>query len=123
MRSLFLAAPFVLLLAGAAPAQQVVIEQRPGVTAKSGGEIRVQVAMGFFVPAPESTGEAAMKAQEQARRVLYESAGRECELLRATLASDCRLESVNVNMNRGYGGQRPEGFNANGNFVYRVTLK
>jgi hypothetical protein len=39
------------------------------------------------------------------------------------IASECRLESVNVNMNRNYGNQQPEGFNANGSFTYRVMLK
>lgn len=67
--------------------------------------------------------DAAVKAQENARRVLYDSAGRECELLKAVIASECRLESVNVNMNRTYGNQQPEGFNANGSFAYRVMLK
>lgn len=105
-------------------AQQIVIQQRPGGgAAEPKGEVRIQVNMNFFVTAPTSDSEAAVKAQENARRVLYESAGRECDLLKAVIASECRLESVNVNMNRNYGNQQPEGFNANGSFAFRVTLK
>jgi hypothetical protein len=103
-------------------AQQLVIQQRPGGNDPR-GEVRIQVNMNFFVTAPASNTEAAVKAQENARRVLYDSAGRECELLKAVIASECRLESVNVNMNRNYGNQQPEGFNANGSFTYRVMLK
>jgi len=38
------------------------------------------------------------------------------------LAKTCRLESINVNLNRQAGGQG-EGYMAGGNFVLRVTLK
>jgi hypothetical protein len=88
--------------------------------------VRIGVNMSFFVPALTSDGEAATKAQENARRVLYESASRECELLKATIASECRMESINVNMNRNQvypGSNQPEGFNANGNFAYKVLMK
>jgi hypothetical protein len=78
----------------------------------------------FFVPSAVSNSEASLKAQEDARRVLYESGARECEVLRAALASECRIESINVSINRNFGGQpQNEGFTANGNFGFKVTLK
>ena len=117
-----MAAIAAICLVAPSGAQQLVIQQRPGGSDLR-GEVRIQVNMNFFVTAPTSNTEAAVKAQENARRVLYDSAGRECELLKAVIASECRLESVNVNMNRNYGNQQPEGFNANGSFAYRVTLK
>lgn len=122
LRRLTIAAVAAFCIVAPSGAQQLVIQQRP-----SGGElrseVRIQVNMNFFVTAQTGDPEAAMKAQENARRVLYDSAGRECELLKAVIASECRLESVNVNMNRTYGNQQPEGFNANGSFAYRVLLK
>jgi hypothetical protein len=63
-----------------------------------------------------------MQAQERARKALYDSASRECDVLRAAIAAECRLESINVNINRNY-GQQQEGFNVNGNFGYRVIMK
>lgn len=122
LRRASIAAVAALCLAGPSAAQQIVIQQRPGGTEQK-GEVRVQVNMSFFVNAPTGDAEAAVKAQENARRMLYDSAGRECELLKAVLASECRLESVNVNMNRNFGNQQPEGFNANGSFAFRVMLK
>ena len=121
-RRVIMAAAAAFCLAAPSAAQQIVIQQRPG-GGEAKGEVRVQVNMNFFVTAPTSDTQAAVKAQENARRVLYDSAGKECELLKAALASECRLESVNVNMNRNYGNQQPEGFNANGSFSFKVTLK
>jgi hypothetical protein len=43
--------------------------------------------------------------------------------LRAVIARECRLESINVNVNRNYGNEGVQGFNASGNFAFHVTLK
>lgn len=127
LRSFSIVTALALLTASAAPAQQLVIEQRPGAPSTlRGTEVRVGVNMSFFVPSVTSDSEAATKAQEQARRILYESAGRECDVLKATIASECRIEGINVNMNRNQvypGSNQPEGFNANGNFAYKVLMK
>jgi hypothetical protein len=123
LRQTLMAALAAFVMAGPSAAQQIVIQQRPGGPEPK-GEVRVQVNVNFFVSAPMGDAEAAVKAQENARRILYVSAGRECDVLKATLASECRLESVNVNMNRNYGGgNQPEGFTAGGSFAYRVMLK
>lgn len=123
LRHVSLAAAAVVMLAAPASAQNIVIQPRAGIPSDSQGDIRVNVSMSFFVAAPMHDVEAAAKAQEQARRVIYESAGRECELLRAVIASECRLESININVNRNYGNQSPEGFNTSGSFGFRVKLK
>jgi hypothetical protein len=122
VRQSIVAAAATLILAGTASAQNIVIQPRVG-TADSKGEVRVQVNMTFFVPGPTNDSDASVQAQEKARRVLYDRAAHECEVLKASLASECRLESVNVNVNRNYGGGQTEGFNANGNFAFKVTLK
>jgi hypothetical protein len=125
-RKIILAAPLALLTvalaAGAANAQQPAARSLIP-TMGHGGEVRVQVRVTFFVPSTVDDSEASIKAQEQARRKLYESAARECDVLRAAIASQCRIESINVSVSRYYGGQQGEGFNASGNFGFRVTLK
>ena len=42
--------------------------------------------------------------------------------MRETIARDCRLESVNVNLNR-QSSQQMHGYQVNGNMAYQVTLK
>ena len=121
-RALFLVAPLVLLLSGSGEAQQIVIQNRPAPVEQK-GDVRVQVSMSFFVPGVLGNSEASLKAQEDARSAIYRSAGRECDLLREVIASDCRLESVGVNINRTFGQPQGEGFTANGNFSFKVTLK
>ena len=121
-RTLLPAAALGLLLSGSVHAQQITIQNRPPAP-ETKGEIRVQVAINFFVPGPVSNTEASLKAQEDARSALYRSAGHECEVLQATIATDCRIESVNVNINRNYGQPQNEGFTANGSFGFRITLK
>jgi hypothetical protein len=113
LRSPVVAVPLLLLLAGTSGAQSLPMKN----------DVRVQVNMSFYVRGSMDEADASVKAQEQARKVLYESAGRECEVLKASVASDCRLESINVNMNRNYNQQQGDGFYANGNFSYHVTLK
>lgn len=124
LQKTLIALSVVLLTAGATAAQSTA--DRTVTTSVAGepkNEIRVQVNMTFFVRGAVSNSEASIKAQEDARRSLYESAARECEVLKAAIASDCRLETLNVNISRSYSSPQNEGVNANGNFGYRVTLK
>ena len=85
-------------------------------------QIRVQVGINFFVPGPPNDSEDAVKIRDRARRAVYEMAGRECALLEDTIAAECRLESINVNLNR-QAGQQGEGFIAMGQLGFRITTK
>ena len=123
LRHASLAAAVIVMLVAPASAQNFVMPPHPGLPAGVQGDIRVNVSMSFFVAAPMNDAEAAARAQAQARKVMYESAGRECDLLLAVIASECRLEAVNINVNRNYGNQAPEGFNTSGSFAFRVKLK
>ena len=123
LRHARLAAAAIVMLVAPASAQNFVMPPHPGLPAGGQGDIRVNVSMSFFVAAPMNDAEAAARAQAQARKVMYESAGRECDLLLAVIASECRLEAVNINVNRNYGNQAPEGFNTSGSFAFRVKLK
>ncbi len=113
-------AALILLTIGSAQAQTVVINPRPE---QKGSEVRVQVNISFFVAGAVNSSEASLKLQEDSRKALYQSAAKECEVLQATIAGDCRLEQVSVNMNRTFGQGQTEGVNASGNFTYKVTLK
>ena len=89
-------------------------------------EVRVQSNFNFFIPGPTGEGEEAQKLRERARRIVYEMAAHECDLLREVLASECRLESVNdniniININRQF--QQQEGFNVNGSMSFQILLK
>ena len=84
--------------------------------------MRIQVSVNLLFPGPTGESEEAVKLRERARRSVYEMAAAECALVEQVLAKTCRLESVNVNINRQSGGQ-VEGYMAGGNFVLRVTLK
>jgi hypothetical protein len=127
MMRLFLPAALLTAFATAAAAQTIVLNPRPSMAPVSAEQIRITVGVNTFVAAP-ADGEEALKAQEGARRMIYELAGHECALLINLLGSECRLESVNVNVQRAPSNQfapqpRADGFNVNGNIQFRVTAK
>ena len=87
------------------------------------GPVRVQTSINFFVAGPSGDSEEAQKLRERARRAVYEMAAHECDVLREVLARDCRMESVNTNVNRQFGPQQTEGFNISGTMAFQITLK
>ncbi|SRR5579871_2807949 len=101
--------------------QRIIVEQG-GIPARQEGSVRVQSSVNFFVAGPTGEGEEAQKLRDRARLAVYEMAARECDLLRDVLAKDCRLESINSNINRQF-GQQQEGFNVNGTMSLQITLK
>ncbi len=85
------------------------------------GEVRVQVNVNYVFPVSGNENDV-LKAQENARRALYSVADKECTLLRETIAKECRLENINVNVNR----QRhpvAEAVNASAGMTFRIQLK
>jgi len=84
--------------------------------------VQVQVAAGFMIPGQGAYGTASLAAQAQARRAIYEMAAQECNLLRATIAKECRLQSFNVNVNPQYGQGAAEAW-ANATFNLHIRLK
>jgi hypothetical protein len=125
LRKAWVAGLLCLLPLAGAGAQTITI-QRPGVVDPNAGPIRVQFSVNFFVPGPANDSEQANMLRDRASRSVYELAARECEVLRERLADDCRLESVNVNINRQpqqFGGQQTEGFQVSGQLAYRITQK
>jgi len=131
MKRLLLPCVLVAAFASAAPAQTIVVkpnEPRP-VGPIIAEQVRIAIAVNMFVAAPNDDSEQALKAQEDGRRLVYEVAGRECAVLRDTLASDCRLDSININVQRVTANQnqnfgpKADGFNINGNVTFRIVPK
>ena len=117
-----------VLLAGAAIAQtdgqRIVIERGPTPAPRQEGLVRVQASINLFIPGSTGDGEEGTKNRDRARRVIYDMASRECDLLREILAKDCRLESVSTNMHRQAGQQQSlEGYNVTGQMSLQITLK
>ncbi|HEY6256662.1 MAG TPA: hypothetical protein VIY51_12795 [Xanthobacteraceae bacterium] len=109
-----------------AQAQTITIQRPPGPLDPNAGAIRVQVSINFFLPGPTNDSEQSIALRDHASRTIYAMAARECEALREKLADDCRLENVNVNINRQQqqiGGQQIEGFQVGGTLGYRISQK
>jgi hypothetical protein len=106
------------------PGQRIVLEQSTG-SSRPEGSVRVQSNLNIFMPGPTGDGAEAEKLRERARRMVYDMAAHECDLLLATLAKDCRLVSVNSNVNaaRQFNQQQPEGYNVTGSMSFQVVIK
>lgn len=120
-------ASVALLLVSPAVAQQRVIVEQGNNAPRQENMVRVQNNISFFVSGPTGDSEEAQKLREKAQRSVYQIAGHQCDLLRDVLAKDCRLESVNVNINaanvRQFNQQQPEGLNVSGSISLQITLK
>jgi hypothetical protein len=113
---------FLMAPAFAQTGQRIIVEQA-GVAPRQEGSVRVQSTINFFVAGPTGEGEEAQKLRDRARRAIYEMSAHECDLLRDVIARDCRLESINTNINRQFGQQQAEGLNVNGTMSLQITLK
>ena len=90
--------------------------------APQGDQVRVSMNLTMFVPGPLGLGEQSLQAQEQARRAMYQLAVKECTVLKETIASECRIESMNVNASQ-HPGQQPPGMSVQTGMAYRITLR
>jgi hypothetical protein len=128
----FVLSSALLLCVTTASAQTIVIKPDKDrvVPTATGEPVRVSLSVSMFVPVADEDSAQAFKAQEDGRKMIYEAAAHECELLRATIATDCRLESININVQRVPNNpnfnpnfaQRP-GYNINGSMNYRIGAK
>jgi hypothetical protein len=117
-----LVAGTALALSAPAAAQTV----GPASSQRQDVQIRVQNSFNFFVPGATGDSAEARKSRDDARRLIYEMAAKECDLLREALAKDCRLESVQNNIStqaRQFGPQQPEGYTVNGSMNFQITVK
>jgi hypothetical protein len=123
VRVLLAATAGAFAFSGVSAQEPPPVRERVNVNAERREEpIRVQVGINLFFAGPTGESDDAVKLRDRARGSIYEMAANECSLIERVLAKTCRLESVNVNINRQVGAQN-EGYIAGGNFVLRVTLK
>ena len=121
-----IAVSVALLLASPVVAQNRIIVEQGNNPPRQENMVRVQNNISFFLTGPTGDGDEAQKLRDKAQRSVYEMAGRQCDLLREILAKDCRMESVNVNVNannRQFNQQQSEGLNVNGTMSLQITLK
>ena len=125
-KHVFVLSPALLLVSPVIAQQRVIVEQGGGAPRQE-NMVRVQNNISFSVTGPTGDSDEGQKLREKAHRSVYELAGHQCDLLREVLAKDCRLESVNVNINattaRQFNQQQPEGLNVNGSMSLQITLK
>jgi hypothetical protein len=123
----FAALSAAIIVAGSAAAQgtgsRIIVEPATQPAPRQEGSVRVQSNINLFMPGPTGEGDASQALRDRARRTIYEMAAHECDLLREVLAKDCRLESVNTNINRQWGQQQQEGYNVGGSMSLQITLK
>ena len=114
------AAAAAVLMVGPAAEQTV-----PGAEGQ-GAPVRIQTSISFFVPGTGADDELPQKI-DQARKLVYQLATRDCELLRSTIAKDCRLESVNSNIRQNDVRlpqmQQPGGYHVSGSIQSVISLK
>ena len=106
--------------------ERMVVQGSSGSAESRSGQVRVQTSINVFMSGPSGEGEAAEQLRERARRMIYQIASRECGVLEEVLARTCRLEAINVNLNRQMGqmgGGVGEGYMVAGSMTMVVTLK
>jgi hypothetical protein len=123
----------MILMATASVAMATVASAQPLVPRVFGdpagprqeGSVRVQSSINVFLPGPTNESEDAQKLRDRGKRLVYEAAARECDLLREVVAKDCRIESISstVNIGRQPYGQQVEGYTINGQTSFVITLK
>jgi hypothetical protein len=98
-------------------------EAAANAPARQEASVRIQSSISFLLPGLTNESEEAQKLRDRAKRLVYEMASHECDILRETLAKDCKLETVNSNLARQQYGNQQEGYNVNGQLSLVVTLK
>ena len=127
-KSAILASAILLLVvpAVAQTGQRISVEQF-NAAPRQENMVRIQNSISFFLAGPTGEGDDAQKLRERAQRAVYEMAARQCDMLRDVLAKDCRLETVNVNVNanntRQFNQQQVEGLNVSGSMAFQISLK
>ena len=103
--------------------ERIVVQGNSGNMESRERQVRVQTSINLFMPGPVGDGEAAEQLRDRARRMIYQIASRECGVLEEVLARACRLEAINVNLNRQMGSGMGEGYMVGGSMTMVVTLK
>lgn len=83
--------------------------------------MRVSVGMNFVLTGITDPIGDDNKIRDRTRRNLYQLALKECELLLEMVASECRIEAININLNRN--PQNQDSINVNATVALRAVQK
>jgi hypothetical protein len=82
------------------PYQGVVQGSFADVVKKQAEMMRISIGMNFTLTGVSDPIADDARLRERTRRNVYQMAVKECELLLEMIASECRIEAINVNLNR-----------------------
>lgn len=102
----------------AAPAAQAQL-RHPGQL--ESGQIMIQAQRSVILRAGDADDLA--KEQDDAVRLIYRMADRECALVLETIGESCELVSVNTSVSANEDGARTPSVRASGSFSMKVRLK
>lgn len=83
--------------------------------------MRITIGMNFTMAGVSDPIADDAKLRERTRRNVYQMAVKECELLLEMIASECRIEAININLNRN--PQSQDSINVNASLGLRATPK
>ncbi len=132
MTRIGIAALYLTIAAGTAFAQQpnqspvqpyrgVVQGSFADVVKKQAEMMRISIGMNFMLTGIADPIADDAKLRDRTRRNVYQMAVKECELILEMIASECRIESINVNLNRN--PQSPDSINVNATVALRAVQK
>lgn len=86
--------------------------------------VQVNVNVNTVVPLADLGDQSVTGAQRRSREMMYRQAREECQVLEATIAATCHLNSINVSAQlRDHRNQQPPNLYINGNYRFTITLK
>lgn len=121
-KSLFAIFGALVLVTGSSMAQTLNIQTSHANQAAE-RPVRVQSSISFFLPGGTADEQKADELRDRAKRAIYESAARECNLLRDILARDCRIEAITSNIGRQQQSNQQDGYSVNGQVTLVINLK
>ena len=104
------------------PYTGVVRESFADVVKKQNETMRISIGMNFMLTGVGDPIADDAKLREKTRRNVYQIALRECELIIEMIASECRIETININLNRN-NPQSLESVNVNATIALRASPK
>jgi hypothetical protein len=132
MQKFFLAllalVPAIVPAAAQAPNNTLWVNPRAGAELPK-GEARVTVTYTSSEKLPTDADAATLLVtQSKAHRAIYEIAAQECKILLETIASECRIETINIMANVqqrpvGSGASDPPSLFTNGSSTFRIKTK
>ena len=115
----------LLILAAAFAAQAQSSQIRPfPVTGAPKKGVSISVSYQFFIEGETRSMSDQAELADQGRRHLYKLLAKECEVLLATIATECAMKRANVNTQlRNTGRSSQKGIRVSGSATYQIDLR